>query len=144
MCKFGPFLKIKLLPGHQMGKREAARKARAKAKQASKLSEIRAALVAAGFETVDEQASALGVGRATAWALLNRDKKAGPSAAIIKRILSSPNLPSTVRKKVNEYVEEKIVGLYGHSEIRRRLFALSLYAQREKADPIIMTWSRQV
>jgi hypothetical protein len=112
-----------------MGKRDAAREPndklhlKAKAKQASKLSEIRAALVAAGFETVDEQASALGVGRATAWALLNRDKRAGPSSTIIKRILSSPSLPSSVRKKVNEYVEEKSIGLYGHSEVRRRWFA---------------------
>jgi hypothetical protein len=112
-----------------MGKRDAAREPndklhlKAKAKQASKLSEIRAALVAAGFETVDEQASALGVGRATAWALLNRDTRAGPSSIIIKRILSSPSLPSAVRKKVNEYIEEKIVGLYGHTEARRRWFA---------------------
>ena len=51
----------------------------AKAKQASKLEEIRAALMAAGFDTTAKQAAVLGVGRSTAWALLNLDKRAGPN-----------------------------------------------------------------
>ena len=62
----------------------------AKAKQATKLVEIREALVAAGCHTSAKQAVALGVSRPTAWALLNRAKRAGPSAHSIKRILSSP------------------------------------------------------
>jgi len=62
------------------------------------------------------------VSRPTAWALLNRDNRAGPSSIIIKRILSSPNLPPEAREKVEEYVEEKIAGLYGHTEYRRRWF----------------------
>lgn len=95
----------------------------AKARQVSKLAEIRAALIAAGFDTAGKQATVLGVGRSTAWSLLHGGKRAGPSANIIKRILSSPSLPSSVRKKVNEYVREKSIGLYGHSEVRRRLFA---------------------
>jgi len=33
---------------------------------------------------------------------LNRDKRAGPSAKVIKRILSSPNVPPAVRRKVEE------------------------------------------
>jgi hypothetical protein len=93
-----------------------------KARQASKLAEIRDALVAAGYDTTARQAAALGVSRPTAWALLNRDKRAGPSSIIIKRILSAPNLPPAVRRKVEEYVEEKIAGLYGHTEHRRRWF----------------------
>ena len=64
----------------------------------------------------------MGVGRSTAWALLNLDKRAGPSAKVIKRILSSPNLPPVARRKVEQYVEEKIGGLYGHSERRTRAF----------------------
>ena len=95
---------------------------RAKRRQASKLTEIREALVAAGFDTVDKQAIALGVKRNTAWALLNRDKRAGPSAKIIKRILSSPNLPAAVQRRVEEYIEQKIDGVYGHAEARRRWF----------------------
>jgi len=78
--------------------------------------------VAAGFDTVRKQAIALGVTPPTAWALLNRDKRAGPSAMIIKRILSSPKLPAEVRRRVEEYVEQKIEGVYGHNEARRRWF----------------------
>ena len=96
---------------------------RAKARQVSKIAEIRAALVAAGFDTVDKQATALRVGRSTAWAVLNGDKRAGPSANVIKRILSSPKLPAVARRKVEEYVEEKSPGLYGHSEPRAEAFS---------------------
>ena len=94
----------------------------AKAKQASKLAEIRDALIAAGHNTTAKQAAAMGVCRATAWALLNRAKRTGPSAVVIKRILSSPNLPPAARRKVEEYIEQKISGLYGHREDRRRWF----------------------
>src|SRR6476619_1850442 len=86
----------------------------AKTRQAAKLAEIREALVAAGCDSAAKQAVALGVSRPTACALLNRDKKDGPSAVVIKRILASPHLPPTARRKVEEYVEEKIAGLYGH------------------------------
>jgi hypothetical protein len=51
----------------------------------------REALVAAGCDTTAKQAAALGLLRPTAWAVLNRDRRVGPSAKIIKRILSSPN-----------------------------------------------------
>ena len=94
----------------------------AKVRLASKLAEIREALVAAGCNTAAKQAAALGVSRPTAWALLNRAKRVGPSAHSIKRILSSPNLPPAVRRKVEEYVEEKISGLYGHSQQSMRSF----------------------
>lgn len=97
-------------------------RSRAKRRQASKLAEVRGALVAAGFDSAAKQAIVLGVARPTAWALLNRDKRAGPSAKIIKRILSSPNLPAAVRRRVEEYIEEKIDGVYRHSEARRRWF----------------------
>jgi hypothetical protein len=95
---------------------------KAKAKQAAKLVELREALVAAGCRTTAEQAVALGVSRPTAWALLNRDKRAGPSAVVIKRILASRNLPPAARRKVQEYIEEKIAGLYGHHPGRTRWF----------------------
>jgi hypothetical protein len=55
--------------------------------------------------------------------LLNRDKRAGPSAKIIKRILSSPQIPKRVRRKVEQYVEEKVRGIYGHSEQRTQWFS---------------------
>ena len=74
-------------------------------------------------DTAAKQAAVLGVGRSTAWALLNLDKRAGPTAIVIKRILSSPNLPAVARRKVEEYVKEKSRGLYGHSEPRTEAFS---------------------
>jgi hypothetical protein len=94
----------------------------AKARQAAKIEEVRRALTAAGYRTTAEQANALGVNRSTAWALLNRDKRAGPSAVVLKRILSSQNLPQEVRRKVEEYIKEKSVGRYAHDKRRVRLF----------------------
>ena len=94
----------------------------AKARQAAKVREIRGALIAAGYRTTAEQANALRVNRSTAWALLNRDKRAGPSAVVLKRILSSQNLPQEVRRKVEEYIKEKSVGWYAHDKRRVRWF----------------------
>ena len=96
---------------------------KAKARQASKLAEIRDALISAGCDTAAKQAAALGLGRSTVWIVLNGDKRAGPSANVIKRILSSPNLPPSARRKVEEYVKEKSRGLYGHSERRSEAFS---------------------
>ena len=93
-----------------------------KEKQASKLTEIREALVSAGYNTTAKQAAVLGVGRSTAWVLLNRDKRAGPSAKVIKRVLLSPRVPKKVRLKVEQYVEEKTRGWYGHSKQRTQWF----------------------
>ena len=93
-----------------------------KEKQALKLAEIREALVTAGYNTTPKQAAVLGLSRSTAWCLLNRDKRAGPSAKVIKRILSSPQVPMSVRRKIEQYVEDKICGRYGHSKQRTQSF----------------------
>ena len=95
---------------------------KAKEKQALKLAEIREALVTSGYNTTAKQAAVLGVGRSTAWVLLNRDKRAGPSAKVIKRILLSPQVPKKVRLKVEQYVEQKARGLYGHCSSATRSF----------------------
>ena len=94
-----------------------------KERQALKLAEIREALVAAGYNTTAKQAAVLGVGRSTAWWLLNHNKRAGPSAKVIKRILLSPQIPKRVRRQVEQYVEEKVRGVYGHSEQRTQWFS---------------------
>jgi hypothetical protein len=112
---------INPIRGSAVLKNDAAR-AEAKARQAAKLAEIRKALVAAGYDTTAKQAAVLGVCRATAWVLLNRDKRTGPSAKVIKRILSSPQVPKKVRLKVEQYVEDKIRGRYGHSKQRTQSF----------------------
>ena len=116
---------------------------RAKRRQASKLKEIREALIADGFDSAGKQAIALGVSRPTAWALLNRDKRTGPSAMIIKRILLSPSLPPAARRKVEEYVAEKIAGLYGHSEGRVRWFGDQFASPSGTAPSAMVVDSRQ-
>lgn len=111
--------------GSKMGRKSQtadAQLSKAKARQALKLAEIREALVAAGCDTTAKQAAALGLLRPTAWVLLNRDNRVGPSAKIIKRILSSPKLPPAARQKVEEYVAERIGGRYGHSTSSTRWF----------------------
>jgi hypothetical protein len=95
-----------------------------KEKQALKLAEIREALVtAAAYNTTAKQAAVLGLGRSTAWWLLNHDKRAGPSAKVIKRVLLSSQVPKKVRRKIEQYVEEKVRGLYGHCEQRAQWFS---------------------
>src|SRR5262245_39100263 len=102
--------------------RQRSENQQAKARQASRLAEIRAALIAAGCDTISKQAVVLGVGRSTAWTLLNSDTRAGPSAKIIKRVLSSDKLPAVARREVKKYVKEKRCGLYGHSNRRVEAF----------------------
>jgi len=106
---------------------------KAKERQVLKLAEIREALVASGYDTIARQAAVLGVGRSTAWWLLNDDKKSGPSASVIKRILSSPNIPPAVRRKVEEYIQERISGLYGHSVSATRAFSNQFELTKAKA-----------
>jgi hypothetical protein len=94
-----------------------------RAKQTSKIADIRKALIAAGVVSSTKQAVALGLSRSTAWAVLKGGHKgSGLSAKIIRRILKSPNLPPTVRIIVEEYVREKLLGAYGHSTAALRLF----------------------
>ena len=106
-----------------------------KERQALKLTEIREALVAAGYDTTAKQAAVLGVCRSTAWVLLNRDKRAGPSAKVIKRILSSPQVPKPVRRKIEEYVKQKIRGRYGHSKQRTQWFGDQFYIGHRDLKP---------
>jgi hypothetical protein len=110
---------------------------KAKVRQAAKLAEIQDALTSAGYHTATNQAAALGIGRSTAWAFFNGNKRAGPSSIVIKRILASPSLPPKARRKVNEYVEEKIAGLYGHSEPRRRWLRDQFWAPRKREEKYV-------
>ena len=102
-----------------------------KDRQASKIRELAAELVAAGFVSLDEQADALGLSRSTTWTILKaKHKNYGLSAALINRVLRNPNLDGRIRAKLIEYVQEKTAGSYGHSHIQRRRFV------RRLADPI--------
>ena len=100
---------------------------RMKERQRSKIEELRVALAAAGILTLDQQAEALALCRSTTWSILRANHKtSGLSAGIITRMLSSPLLPALARKTIHEYVQERLAGLYGHNERRRREFAVSL------------------
>ena len=91
--------------------------AEAKARQLSKIRELRLALRRAGLIGLDEQAQALGLPRSTTWKILKGGHKAsGLSAMVISRMLSEPRLPPVVRTKILEYVREKADGLYGHGK----------------------------
>ena len=44
-------------------------------------------------------------------------------------MLASPQLPSGVRTKILEYVDEKVAGRYGHSTAQRRKFIARISAE---------------
>src|SRR6516165_12449928 len=89
----------------------------AKARQLSKIRELRLALRRTGLIGLDEQAQALGLPRSTTWKILKGGHKAsGLSAMVVSRMLSEPRLPPVVRTKILEYVREKADGLYGHGK----------------------------
>jgi hypothetical protein len=85
-----------------------------KAKQSFKIAELRETLVSAGFDALDDQAAALGISRSTAWTILNsQHKSSGLSAATIRRILQSPQLPPGARRVLMDYIEQKCAGEFG-------------------------------
>ena len=98
-----------------------------KARQSRKIEELRKAVYAGGLVPLSELAELLGLGRSTAWAVLNRRyKNSGLTATVIKRMLASPKLTLEARIIIAQYVEEKASGLYGHSRTQRRRFVAAL------------------
>jgi hypothetical protein len=94
-----------------------------KERQSSKIMELSDALIAAGFVSLDEQATALGLSRSTTWTILKaRHKNYGLSGAVINRILQRPGLHRSVRAKLIEYVQEKASGFYGHNKTQLHRF----------------------
>src|SRR6187455_236842 len=78
-----------------------------KARQSAKIKQLGDALVEAGHHALDEQARVLGLSRSTTWTILKANhKSSGLSAAIINRMLATPQLPPRVRLKIFEYIEE--------------------------------------
>jgi len=94
-----------------------------KERQSLKIKELSDALVAAGFLSLDEQATALGLSRSTTWTILKaKHKNYGLSGQLIIRILQKPGLNRRVRAKIIEYVQEKASGCYGHNKTQLRRF----------------------
>ena len=103
--------------------RSRDRRCEGRARQWAKIREITESLRLAGFQSLDEQAEAIGLNRSTTWSILKGlHKNSGLSTTTIFRILSHKRLPAPVRKKLLEYVEEKARGLYGDSPIRVEQF----------------------
>ena len=91
--------------------------------------EIVEALVAAGYDSLDGQAAALGLSRSTAWTIIKAThKSSGLSGKTLKRMLSAPGLHPHVRGKILEYIEERNDGGYGSTGNSLRRFNQRLSA----------------
>ena len=72
------------------------------------LQHISEALIASGYTKLDAQAKALGLHRSTAWTIIKTKHKLGRlSTKTTKRILTNPELPSSVRSVVQTYLAER-------------------------------------
>ena len=110
--------------------------ARMKARQCGKLRALRQALIDAGFQSLDQQAAALGLCRSTAWTVVQGQHKAsGLSAAIVNRIMASSRLPQSARTVLLEYIQEKAAGVYGHSGEQTDRFCRNLEEKRTVKAP---------
>ena len=97
---------------------------RARIQQRLKIEEIGTTLAEYGFVALDEQAYVLGLSRSTAWTVIRATHKtSGLTAMTINRMLATDHLPLPVRRKVLEYIAEKMSGAYGDQEKRLKAFA---------------------
>jgi hypothetical protein len=72
------------------------------------LQHISEALIASGYTKLDAQAKALGLHRSTAWTIVKTKHKLDRlSTKTTKRILTNPELPSSVRSVMQKYLAER-------------------------------------
>ena len=72
-----------------------------------KIQDITEALISSGYTSLDQQAKALGLHRATVWTITKNKHKLGRlSNKTIERIIANPDTPPRVRAAALEYVEE--------------------------------------
>jgi|SRR6516164_8811861 hypothetical protein len=87
---------------------EESSSARAQRKYAVNIQHITDALVLAGYRTLDAQAQALGIHRATVWTIINNKHKLGRlNQKTTERMLANPDLPPSVRSIVAQYMAER-------------------------------------
>ena len=73
----------------------------------SRIQNITDALISSGYTSLDDQAKALGLHRATVWTITKNKHKLGRlSAKTIDRIIANATTPPRVRAAVEEYVAE--------------------------------------
>ena len=78
-------------------------------RRAAPLQQIAEALVEAGHKSLDDQARALGIHRATAWTIVKTKHKLGRlNAKTIQRILANPDTPPAVRAVIEKYLSERL------------------------------------
>jgi hypothetical protein len=83
---------------------------RSRREYATNIQHIVGALLAAGYTTLDAQATALGIHRATAWTMIRKKHKLNRlNTNTINRMLTNPDLPPRVRAVIEQYVTERPV-----------------------------------
>ena len=66
------------------------------------------ALIKGGYTSLDEQAKALGIHRATTWTIMRNKHKLGRlNAKTVQRILTNPDTPSSVRTIIRQGLTTK-------------------------------------
>jgi hypothetical protein len=106
-----------------------------KARQTAKMREIVEALVAAGYDSLDSQAAALGLSRSTTWTIIKAThKKLRAFCENTQAHAFRPGLHLLVRRKVLEYIEERNDGRYGSTRNCLRRFNQRLGVRRAEAD----------
>jgi len=79
-----------------------------RAGRTTSIQHIADALVAAGYTSLDKQAKALGIHRATAWTIIKTKHKLGRlNTATTSRMLENPELPPSVRAILLQYVADR-------------------------------------
>ena len=70
------------------------------------------ALVASGYTSLDKQAKALGIHRATAWIIIKKKHKLGRlSTNTTNRMLANRELPPSIRIVIEQYLAERFDAL---------------------------------
>jgi hypothetical protein len=82
----------------------------------NRIEDIREALIASGFKSLDVQAKALGIARSTTWTIIKNKRKQGRlNIRTVERILANPETPPSVRAAIQGYLAEP-----SHAERRPR------------------------
>src|SRR5262249_18421259 len=73
----------------------------------SKIQDITDALISLGYTSLDEQAKALGLHRATTWTIIKKKHKLGRlNPDTVNRMLANRELPPSVRIVIEQYLAE--------------------------------------
>jgi hypothetical protein len=91
----------------------------------NKIQDIVEALTSSGCNSLDDQARALGLHRATVWTIRkNRHKLGRLSAKTIERIIANPATPPLVLDAVQQYLVEKFGSSEEYADIQREQISI--------------------